>query len=827
MRTLFLPLLLFATLSISAQDFMLQGWYWDYDKDGCNGYSGPNWASVLAGQVNSLDDAGFTYVWLPPMSRASFGACSNGYDPKDLYDLGEFGLGRTGFGTRGEVDAIIGALNARGMQAVADVVYNHRDGGSPEDNPAVKAYIETHFNGNGKQPYPSDRFRCRLPLGGAYGAGTYYIKISSKTQASSYVSRTYKFYPTIASSSLPYQGEVNESEPNGGGDCGQPFNLAQLNQDIVATLFDFSGCYTDEFALTITAADFNAGGDDLLIFLNNTNGYSDHRIYDIYYEPADGSPGFNIPLSDLVYQTYTDFTALPSGQGGMNFENFRPNTSNAATTFLSGDWDSKIFFYDIVQAEASTATTYNDWTNWLLTDVGVGGLRMDAVKHFPPSFVGQLLDDLAGRGQTPDMVVGELFDGNPNLLKAWVDDVTLATTSSSAVVRVFDFTLRNALKEASDNGGYDLRNVFNASLRDAVGLPGFNAVTFVNNHDFRGPGEPIQQDPMLGYAYILTNNQIGVPTVFYPDFFGKPIPNAPTVNLSAEISQLMAIHRAHIFGSPTIEYLNRFGTNRSADYQSGQDSRSLIYQMSGGAGAQQVVVAINYAYETLKVNQELAPANGVGGGSTFLELTGNAFNTTATLGNDRKLLIDVPARSYAVYILSEALPLTLNAFTALPLDKGVVQLDWSTSLEEDLAEFVLETSEDGFNFRLLHQAIPNNRPATYRHLDDRPWINSVRYYRLRTRELDGSEHLSEVRTVWGDPSGQLAAFPNPTDHLLRVRGTGATRGWQLMAADGRSFAAPVRAANDNEIIVDLGEVPAGVYVLRRGEQVVRVVRSPR
>ncbi|MFT6001245.1 MAG: hypothetical protein ACI81P_003714 [Neolewinella sp.] len=67
---------------------MLQGWYWDYDKDGCNGYLGPNWAARLNAQSTPLADAGFTFVWLPPASRASFGACSNGYDPQDLYDLG-------------------------------------------------------------------------------------------------------------------------------------------------------------------------------------------------------------------------------------------------------------------------------------------------------------------------------------------------------------------------------------------------------------------------------------------------------------------------------------------------------------------------------------------------------------------------------------------------------------------------------------------------------------------------------------------------------------------------------------------------------------------
>ena len=223
-KTIFSLLLLLSGLSLSAQDFMLQGWYWDYDKDGCNGYSGPNWAARLNAQTTTLGDAGFTFVWLPPASRASFGACSNGYDPQDLYDLGDdidptvAGQERTGLGTRAEVDALIASLNANGIAPVADVVYNHRDGGAAEDNPAVKAYIETHFNGNGKQPFPSDRYRNRLPLGGTYGAGDYYIKLSSKTQ--SYGANQYKFYASVASMNQPFVGSINESEPNGGGDCG-------------------------------------------------------------------------------------------------------------------------------------------------------------------------------------------------------------------------------------------------------------------------------------------------------------------------------------------------------------------------------------------------------------------------------------------------------------------------------------------------------------------------------------------------------------------------------------------------------------------------------
>ena len=829
MMNKFLPLALLVggafllSAPLAAQDFMLQGWYWDYDKDGCNGYSGPNWATTLSADAAAIEQAGFTYVWLPPASRASFGACSNGYDPQDLYDLGEYGGGRTGLGTRAEVNTLISDLSARGIGSVADVVYNHRDGGQPEDNPAVKAYIETHFNGGGQQPYPSDRYRVRLPLGGTYGAGEYYFKISSRTQG--YGANQYKFYATAAGVANAYAGSVNESEPNGGGDCGQPHNTVLLDQDIVATLHDWMGCYTDEFRLVIGAGDYNAAGDDLLIYLTNVSGgYSDHRIYGVYYQPADGSPGFSVDLADLKYQTYTDFTGLPSGQGGMGFENFRPNSANAATTFMAGDFDSPLFFYDVVQEEATTLATYADWSEWLLNDVGFGGLRMDAVKHFPPAFVAQLLDELAARGQDPGMVVGEFFDTNPTKLKDWVDDVNAAVTSSTSLVRVFDFSLRSALKEASDNGGYDCRNVFNASLFDN-GLSGFNVVTFINNHDYRGPGEAVQTNPLLAYAYLLTNNQLGVPSVFYPDLFGKAIPHAPTVDLEADIAELIGLHRDYIAGSPAVDYLNRFGTPYAASYSSGGPGDGLIYQMSGGGagGDNDVVVAVNFGYQTLKVDHGInVAANRAGSAAVYTDLSGNAFNPTATLGPDGRLLIDVPARSYAVYVRTAALPAELVSFTAVADGKGAVELGWATATEEALSHFTVEAGPSPTELVPLARHEPRGPGFAYRLTDDRPWTTAVRYYRLRTVSAGGEVQLSPVRQVAFQPR-RLAVRPNPARDWVEVSGLPAGVPLTVTAPDGRRVSVPHRGGDGRVRNLDVSGLRPGVYSLHAGNRTARLV----
>ncbi|MEZ4763472.1 MAG: hypothetical protein R3C26_09825 [Calditrichia bacterium] len=45
----------------------------------------------------------------------------------------------------------------------------------------------------------------------------------------------------------------------------------------------------------------------------------------------------------------------------------------------------------------------------------------------------------------------------------------------------------------------------------------------------------------MSYAYILTNNQIGLPTVFYTDYYHRGIKD--------EIDELISIHKAHIAGA--------------------------------------------------------------------------------------------------------------------------------------------------------------------------------------------------------------------------------------------------------------------------------------
>jgi len=652
---LFLTLILY---KLTAQDFMMQGWYWDYPKTA----AGANWADTLRLKTADMGSAGFTMMWLPPLSRTASGNWSNGYDPKDLFDYGEFGQGATGFGTRAGLDQLVTALNAQNIKPIADIVYNHRDGGSMEDNPGLKNYTTSYYDWNkandGANPFPYDRMRVVLPLGGTSGngAGDYYFKFSSRSGHSRFYNYEYKLYFYTDKVGWQNLTDIDEAEPNGGGDCDpdQPSTTIALGRNILGTI-DNSGCRTDEFKLTLTANDFNAAGDALYITFNNRNsGYSDLYIYGIWSVPRSA----NI-VNDLYYQTYTNYNWVPSGRGKMNWSFFKPNSDR--DTYLAGDWDGMYFYYDYDQFQTSTRDTLFAWTRWNWSNVGIRGFRMDAVKHFTPQFVGDLLDNLYDNSMIPPMVVGEWYGTNTDELSGWVNSVYSYMdndTKTGIAPRIFDFSLREALRRACDEFGYDVRNVFGSSIVDQGKLNGLNVVTFANNHDFRdgsGFASLIQNDRILAYSYLLTNNQVGLPTVFYPDFFGYPAsgfsyhPSDKSAK-KTQISQLMDIHKKYIFGSSSRTYLNKAGSGFENN-AFGNNTTLLVYQLKGGAEFKNLLVAINFSGSAISFNQQL---DGIAVGTKLSELTGNSstpFTTVEALasGIPNSVWIQVPARSYAIF----------------------------------------------------------------------------------------------------------------------------------------------------------------------------------
>jgi alpha-amylase len=104
---------------------MMQYFHWYSPADGSV------WRDLAADAAN-LASKGVTAIWFPPCYKGAGGGLDVGYGTYDLFDLGEFDQQnsvRTKYGTKTELLAAIRAVHDSGMQAYADVVHNHKQGG--------------------------------------------------------------------------------------------------------------------------------------------------------------------------------------------------------------------------------------------------------------------------------------------------------------------------------------------------------------------------------------------------------------------------------------------------------------------------------------------------------------------------------------------------------------------------------------------------------------------------------------------------------------------------------------------------------------------------
>ena len=95
----------------NGEEIMLQGFNWDSWKDDAS------WYETLSNKVDSIADAGFTVIWLPPPTDS---VSPEGYMPRDLYCL------NSKYGSQEDLIAVIQKFQERGLKVLGDAVLNHR-----------------------------------------------------------------------------------------------------------------------------------------------------------------------------------------------------------------------------------------------------------------------------------------------------------------------------------------------------------------------------------------------------------------------------------------------------------------------------------------------------------------------------------------------------------------------------------------------------------------------------------------------------------------------------------------------------------------------------
>lgn len=102
---------------------MLQGFYWESYR---HGHPGPidhgtlHWYEIVQRQAQQIREGRFDLIWLPPPSFA--GDLSAGYDPREYFNL------NNSYGDFAQHRSMLEALLNNGIEPIADIVINHRNG---------------------------------------------------------------------------------------------------------------------------------------------------------------------------------------------------------------------------------------------------------------------------------------------------------------------------------------------------------------------------------------------------------------------------------------------------------------------------------------------------------------------------------------------------------------------------------------------------------------------------------------------------------------------------------------------------------------------------
>jgi alpha-amylase len=103
---------------------MLQGFYWESYRHGhpqeFPTLGTKRWYHIIAEQAPVIREGRFDIIWLPPPSYS--GELSAGYNPKEYFNLSN------SYGNFAEHHAALTELLSNGIEPVADIVINHRDG---------------------------------------------------------------------------------------------------------------------------------------------------------------------------------------------------------------------------------------------------------------------------------------------------------------------------------------------------------------------------------------------------------------------------------------------------------------------------------------------------------------------------------------------------------------------------------------------------------------------------------------------------------------------------------------------------------------------------
>lgn len=158
------------------------------------------------------------------------------------------------------------------------------------------------------------------------------------------------------------------------------------------------------------------------------------------------------------------------------------------------------------------------------------------------------------------------------------------------------------------------------------------------------------------------------------------------------------------------------------------------------------------------------------------------------------------------------LPVELLYFDAT-LQERVVQLNWATESERNNAYFVIERSADLANWTYIDQieGAGNSSLQMSYHTTDFSPPGGLSYYRLKQVDTDGSETVSEIRSITLATGFTLS--PNPAFDELQISGLPKSDITQIKLLNTMGQTVAIFEANQSVTNLDITTISDGVYFI--------------
>lgn len=182
--------------------------------------------------------------------------------------------------------------------------------------------------------------------------------------------------------------------------------------------------------------------------------------------------------------------------------------------------------------------------------------------------------------------------------------------------------------------------------------------------------------------------------------------------------------------------------------------------------------------------------------------------------------------------LGAGLPLSWLYFNGTAKPKDNV-LDWATATEQNVKEFLIERSFDGFGFESAGtvKAVGNsNRKVTYQFIDynvDR-FNKKVFYYRLKQIDIDGNSTFSKIVRLTHNLTGvPTIVYPNPTSgYVTIVVGDSKLIGTNAQVYDEVGRLIQLVKITANAQTINLATQMNGVYLIKlANKEILRIVKQ--